>query len=179
MKYTALNGRRVPFDPEDCEEWEIVAWPPHHVLRFGLCHGMGEHILYRHTDKAGRRHWIDYRASIDQEHEWLEGDSFVQDILEIRREEAFRILIENGKSPPDDDWPPIICSEAELARQMGKKPGYSHFTDRMTTRGVIARWEPVEGNPRLRRYWLADQVEHSRILEALKVARRRTGVEPT
>jgi hypothetical protein len=166
LRYKALDGRMRKYDPDAIDdEWTIVPAPWGYFE-----HGSEEHILYRHTDRHGAERWIYRRRTFSVEAQHYGDDPWLEAAEEITRERALALLAEIGRAtPPDDDWPPIRCSESELARRMGYKPNYTNFSKKMLERGKIARYEQIRFS--LNNYWLTDKKEHFRILGELEEER--------
>jgi hypothetical protein len=162
LRYKALDGRMRKYNPDVIDdEWTIVP-----VAGGCLEHGTEEHILYRHTDRHGAERWIYRRRTFSTESQYYGDDPSLEAAEEITRERALALLAEIGHAaPPDDDWPPIICSESELVRRMGIRGPYAHFSDPNKNKRIL-RCERIDY--RTRRYWLTDKKQHYRILGELE-----------
>jgi hypothetical protein len=167
------------FDPDDCPDmWPIFRQDPNrHPVE-----GPVEITLYRTRDDrffAYRMDFDPFREDGDYYPEFLrkvsrdDADRMRAEIGAVSRDDAGRMWAEIGADTHDDgqhDLPPIVCSQAWLAEQLGYKKGYTKLIARLKAERQVSHYEQVSAN----RWWvwLRDPVEHRRVLEESR--RRKT-----
>jgi hypothetical protein len=173
MKYLALDKKTwPPFHRKACVEWVIVSRREDAV-------DLIEHRLFRTRDGVE----ISYKCFFLPERVGTDQNPYPEYAVEITKKEADALRAKIGARPIDDTPAimPIVCSQAELGRQLGFGPNYPRHLEVLKKQGVVARFEPANPGRRLWRIWLADAAKHERVLQAVRAIptskRRRSDVE--